>query len=472
MTIIDALKDPNLFGSLDRFRDLKSWEHWIAFLKAVFALPMTEEELSIYTQHTGRETPPEEPVSEAYVAAGRRSGKTFMAALIAVYLAAFRDYSPYLAPGERAMVLAIATDRDQASILLRYASAFLTEIPLLAGLIENERADAIELNNRVTLAVATCSYRTVRGATLAAAICDEVAYWRVDGANPDREVLTALRPAMVTIPNPLLLCISTPYARSGTLYEAIRTHHGDNNSRVLTWKAHTTEMNPTISPSKIEGAYAQDGAAAASEYGAEFREDMCTFLSVDMIMACVETDRLERPPLRDVHYVAAVDPSGGGPDYFTLAIAHAEADKDPPEVVLDLIRGWRGDHLESVVVEIVGILRRYGIDVVIGDRYAGDWVRNAFERHGIAYEVATRSRSETYVEFHPLIATGRVLLLDHPTLLRELRQLERKTGRGKDIVDHPARQHDDHANAAALALVEAESLASGFVGFVGWVRLG
>lgn len=244
MTIIEAMQDPQLFGGLAPFRDLSSWTRWFAFLEAIFALPMTDASRAIYTHHTGREAPPMAPIAEAYVAAGRRSGKTFMAALVAVYLATFRDYGPHLAPGERAMILCVATDREQAGILFRYARAFLTEVPMLAAMIQNERADSIDLTNRVTLAVATCSYRTVRGMTLAAAICDETAFWRVDGANPDTEVLTALRPAMATIPNPLLLCISTPYARSGTLYEAFRQHHGDDMSDVLTWKARTDEMNP------------------------------------------------------------------------------------------------------------------------------------------------------------------------------------------------------------------------------------
>jgi len=57
---------------------------------------------------------------------------------------------------------------------------------------------------------------------------------------------------------------------------------------------------------------------------------------------------------------------------------------------------------------------------------------------------------------HPLIATGRAVLLDHPTLIAELRQLERRTSRhGRDTIDHPVRGHDDHANAAGLALVLA-----------------
>ena len=55
----------------------------------------------------------------------------------------------------------------------------------------------------------------MRGYTVVAAICDEVAFWRSeDSANPDVEIVAALRPAMATVPEPLLLGISSPYART------------------------------------------------------------------------------------------------------------------------------------------------------------------------------------------------------------------------------------------------------------------
>jgi len=457
VTLIDALADRQLFGRLAPFRDLASWARWLAFLRALFALPMSGADHAIYCHHTGRETPPAVPPTEVYVCAGRRSGKTCTSALVAVYLATFRDYRPHLAPGERAMVLCIATDREQAGILLRYVRAFLAEIPMLANMIETEKADSIELTNRVTLAVGTCSYRSVRGVTLAAALCDEIAFWRVDGANPDREVLTALRPAMVTIPGALLLCISTPYARSGVLFEALREHHATDHADVLTWKATSIEMNPTLPVSVIARDRARDPAAAAAEWDAEFREDLETFLAAELIAGCVEPGCHERPPVEGLSYVGAVDMSGGGPDASVLAIAHSEAGTDPPRLVLDLCRGWREPNVEGVVAEMAQHLRRYRVTSVTGDRYAGEWVPAAFRRHGIDYQAASRNRSEVYIELHPLLATGRAVLLDHSTLLRELRQLERRTGRqGKDVIDHPPRLHDDHANAAALALVEAD----------------
>ena len=56
LTIIDAVRDSKLFAPW--FRDLNTWAAWFAFLAALFALPMTEQELSIYRERTGRTEPP------------------------------------------------------------------------------------------------------------------------------------------------------------------------------------------------------------------------------------------------------------------------------------------------------------------------------------------------------------------------------------------------------------------------------
>ena len=76
MTIVDALQDRALFGRLPIFRDLGSWTRWLVFLRALFALPMDDQDRALCAQHTGRQAPPAAAAAEAYVCAGRRSGKT------------------------------------------------------------------------------------------------------------------------------------------------------------------------------------------------------------------------------------------------------------------------------------------------------------------------------------------------------------------------------------------------------------
>ena len=134
LTILDAVADRHLFAPWFKNRD--TWAGWFAFVAALFALPMTPELLADYRQCTGRADPPANPAIEGWLICGRRAGKSFMLALIAVFLACFRDYRPHLQPGERATVLVIACDRKQARVIFRYIGGLLTRVPMLARMIE------------------------------------------------------------------------------------------------------------------------------------------------------------------------------------------------------------------------------------------------------------------------------------------------------------------------------------------------
>src|SRR5262249_49986578 len=168
--------DPNLLGA--GFREPGSWTHWRVALAALFGLPMTAAEAAVFGEHTGRASPPREPVREAWFVVGRRGGKSRMASAVAVYLACFRDYRPLLAPGERGTLAPIPADRQQARTVFRYISALLDGSSMLARLIERRTADAIDLANNVTIEVHTASFRSVRGYSIVGAVLDEVAFWR------------------------------------------------------------------------------------------------------------------------------------------------------------------------------------------------------------------------------------------------------------------------------------------------------
>jgi len=475
--ILRACADPNLVGAWFR-RDKDSWQAWFAFLAALFALPMDEQQLALYRQHTGRENPPEKASTEAWLVVGRRGGKSFMMALVATYLACFREYRPYLAPGERATVAVIAADRKQSRVIMRYVRAMLTQIPILKGRIVRETAEAFDLTGRVTIEVSTASQRSTRGYTYAAVLCDEIAFWRNDddAADPDYAILDAIRPGMATIPGSLLLCASSPYSRRGSLYDAFRRWYGPEapTGSPLVWLGDTLSMNPSVPRSIIEAAYERDPISASAEYGAQFRADLEMLLSREAVQACVVPGCRELPPSTRHKYFAFTDPSGGSSDSMTLAIAHREraerkfgsqqgsnrikeADDDNWHIVLDAVREVRPPFSpEQVVSEFATLIRSYGLRSVTGDRYAGEWPRERFKHHGVTYTVAENTRSDLYLALVPSINSGRVRLLDHSKLENQLVSLERRTTRvGRDLVDHPVGGHDDIANAAAGALLGA-----------------
>jgi hypothetical protein len=209
-------------------------------------------------------------------------------------------------------------------------------------------------------------------------------------------------------------------------------------------------MNPTVPQSLIDTEYEKDPVSAASEYGAEFRTDIESFVSREGVEACVDWVTHERAALDGIRYLAFVDTSGGGVDSFALGIAH----KDGELGVLDLTREVRPPlSPEGVITEFADTLKSYGITRVVGDRYGGQFPVEQFKKHGIRYEPSAYPKGAIYLDLLPLINSGKVRLLNNKRLMSQLVGLERNTARGgKDSIDHARGGHDDLANAAAGAL--------------------
>ena len=465
MNILDACKDRALFAP---WFDKGDWSAWFAFLTAVFGLPMDSDQRRIFESCAGGRSAPESAVREAYLVIGRRGGKSFITALIAVYLAAFHDYRQYLQPGERGTVLILAADRKQARVIFRYCRALIAEVPMLAEQLERETTEGLELSTGVNVEIATASYKSTRGYTVVGALLDEVAYWALDGEKDPGEIVNALTPGMATIPNAMLLALSSPFSKQGPLYEAHREYFGKDDPHVLVWQAATRTMNPTVPERIIQRAYESDPASAAAEYGGQFRDDLEQFISREHIDRCTRDEPVELPALRDYRYVAFTDPAGGsGQDAMTLAIAHQEGE----QVVVDLAREIKPPFSPAEAVEqFAETIREYGCRSVVGDRYGGEWCREPFRKAGIDYEIADRPRTDLYRDTLPLLNAGNLELPPMDKLARQFAALQRHKGRsGKDMIDHPRGGHDDLSNAVAGAAVAASKRSKpGIYGLVTW----
>jgi hypothetical protein len=445
----EALESPAYFGTLLAG---ESWKPWQALLIAIVGEALTDEERVVFKTLTGRDSEPLEPVEEFWAAIGRRGGKTRATAVLAAYLAACVDHRGSLAPGERGVIPLLAASVQQAASAFAFVEGIFTVAPNLKDLVDGATSDTLSLTTGIDIQVRPASFRTIRGITAVAAICDEIAFWRSDdSANPDKEILKALRPSLATTGGPLI-AISSPHAKRGELYGTFKRHFGPSGDPlVLVAKAPSRAMNPTLPQRVIDRATEADPEAASAEYGAEFRGDLEVFVSRETIEACVTTGVTVRSPIAGVTYRGFVDPSGGSNDAMTLSVAHKEGNRSVLDCVLERKAPFSPD---AVVSEFSQTLKSYGVSKVTGDRYAGLWPRERFQVHGITYEPAEMNRSELYLAFLPLLNSGRVDLLDNPRMVSQFCGLERRTSRaGRDTVDHAPGAHDDICNAVAGGLV-------------------
>jgi hypothetical protein len=262
-------------------------------------------------------------------------------AALAAYIAGCVDHRETLAPGERGALPILAASTVQATQAFNFVSGIFATAPNLKDLLENETADTISLASGVDITIRPASFRTIRGVTAVGVVCDEIAFWRSDdSANPDTEILRALRPALATTGG-LLAAISSPHAKRGELYTTFKRHFGPTgHPLILVAKAPSLTMNPALSPRVVERAFESDPEAASAEYGAEFRGDIGVFIARDVLESCVARGVIVRPPITGVTYFAFTDPSGGSNDSMTLAIAHRENARTVLDCVAERKAAW------------------------------------------------------------------------------------------------------------------------------------
>lgn len=444
MDIRQALTDPNVLGFAF---GADSWRAWRAILAGAFGLPLDPEDAVIFERLTGRK-PPGQLIRELSAIAGRRSGKSSIAAAIVIFLATLKRWT--LAAGEVGTAVLLAADRDQARISFRYCLGLLEQSPILQHEVESTTADTIRLKNGIEIVIVTSDKATVRGRTIIAMVADELAYWGLDAD----EVLRAARPGMASQPEAMLVSISTAYRRQGVMYDAFRRSYGLDDPRCLVVRAMTRDLNSQITQEFIDEELARDAIGARAEYLSEFRGDISAYVDDALVDAAIPPGIMALTRAPGVQYYGFADPSGGGntgSDAFSLGIAHQERDG---RVVLDKLV-WTDPPFvpEAVCERYAETLSAYGVQTVHGDKWAGEWPSSMLRKFGVLYVAATKPKSDIYLEALPLFASKRIQLLDHQRLGTELRLLERKpraSGRG-DQIDHGPRGHDDLVNSAVGA---------------------
>jgi hypothetical protein len=423
-------------------------------LAALDGCRFTPEQAEVFREAARREPPqPGTTFREIRVIKGVRSGFTTMVAAPAVLYRAVYGSAPSL--GVHSVLPLVAQDERGARVDFHGIREYALSVPEIAEHVTSAGSGEISFDTGHTVTVYPSSAPALRGPAFPMACMDEYGFVR-----HAHEIRASLRRGLLGTGG-VLLRGSSPWIKEGLCYEDFQAL-GNDDPDVLTLHGGTRFWNPAISQEELDAEQRIDPVRFAREYLGLFTDDLAAFLPAQAVEDAVSVGIFERAPEPGRAYVAACDMSAGGPDATTFTICHREGDR----VVQDVLKGYRrvngqSPNLANVVAEIATTLRQYGIREIVGDRFAGQWSRQEFQRAGITYRnpEITRDgrtiyvdRSTAYLEVGPLFLQGLVDLLDHADQQREFQRLERRARvGGGDVVDHPKNGHDDYANSFALA---------------------
>jgi hypothetical protein len=330
---------------------------------------------------------------------GRRSGKSFMTVVIALYetykllkmghcqkklgLPDFQEiHILNVAKNEGMAKDSIFTPMKSNAVASPFFQKYIgvdnaLEMKFLTekDLEENERRSKkglAPLDGTLILQCGSSSAKGLVGKTCWCIIIDELA--ALAGDNPDsgqdKQLYTELKPSITTFgKDGKIICLSNPKGPFGQLFNLYTTRLDDPVTLVL--KLPTWLINANVSKDWLEGERKKDPVEFNMQYGAEFGTNSADpFLSPEDVEAAfinsAQTSRAEaRTGVHD--YYCHVDPANKS-DYYAIAVCHAEKTgekdsygKEIKKFIVDHIQFWAPIQMKQPVQ--VGDVETYLIDL-------------------------------------------------------------------------------------------------------------
>lgn len=411
------------------------------------------------------------------LALGRRSGKTTLAALLAVHDCLFRPHlATYLRPGEKRYSVAVATSRKQAGIFLDAARVIVEGSPVLARLVAEIREDEIEFANRTVIRALPATARGVRGLPCSSILFDEAAHMLdLDGNASAEPMWRSLAPSLSQFgEHGRAIVASTPFGSSGWFAELFERVAAGEVEGAAAHHATSAQMNPTLDPSLLRVEHERDPDGFRCEYLAEFVAGGGAFFDP---AALAEAATLPGPlePQHGTAWIAGFD-AGFLRDPSALVIVGRETIDgryvgiQHPRLVVAQARTWtppkhqpvsfdaQADVRDAVLEAVAAVCLEYRAKVAI-DQHQPAAIRDFFSRRGLTVTISPltpQTKTAAFSEVRARLYSGSLVLPDHPELLRELRNIRTQYRAGSAGVTTPrtAGAHSDLAVAMSMAVAQ------------------
>lgn len=418
-------------------------------------------------------------VNKINLICGRRSGKTLLSAIIAIYCAISNNWKPFLQKTPFATVLIMSHSREFSDEVLEVIKGLIESSPILSRVINpdaKQTASAMNLKvpwvvngiieySKVQIKVGAASSKTTRGIAACAILCDEIAYWNLDEnmKETDVKIMKAVRPAMKQFGKlAMLIKLSSPGIKQGVLYNEYQMDRaGTIPSSYAVFKAPSWMMNTILPKEEFieEWEYDQDGFD--TEYRSNFADSLSNFMSPELVDLAQQNGIKFVPPLatHEAKYFAAIDAAFKA-DRFTFTLVSVRENRITQHVIM----GWEGTRKDPVKAHTVAqyiknILKNFPVDHVAADQFAFQPLKEIFDQYGVElkeYTFTPTFKKKIYFNLKKLVHSQQIDLLDHEDQVKEMKALivEQSTT-GTIRIGHPPGGHDDYADAIAVACLLA-----------------
>jgi hypothetical protein len=245
------------------------------------------------------------------LAIGRRGLKTSSIAILVAYetYKLLKRFSPQvyykIMPDDEIRISCIATSKEQASELFRRITGHLDRSeffkryrcrPTLDYMqLSTERDLELYGNNRPSLRIvaAPCSGRTILGHNNIIAIIDEMAHFFEAATSDDKSdynVYEAVTPSVAKFNSPegepqgRVICISSPYTRSGKFYDLYQRASDPDCNDLLMIQAPTWEIDYTLAPKYLRAKYIENPITFDTEFGAQFSDRVSSWIENEQVL--------------------------------------------------------------------------------------------------------------------------------------------------------------------------------------------
>ena len=439
---------------------------------------------------------------------GRRSGKSTMASCIMSYsvdyLIGLENPQKYygLTDSNVIKVTAVATDKDQASILFKEASAHFESCQSFKPFIANATQSFVNFQSpedirkygsyqeqgagksTIEITFKSAVAKGLRGSGNFVVVLDEIAHFSDNSGSASGQAVyeavsfsqAAFTPknGMEPIGNPeyKMVMISSPLGRSGFFFEQFTTGFSDEfKEDTLCIQAPTWEVNPSVPTAFLIQKYKEDPVVFYTECGAVFTDKTRGFISDDNdLHLCI--DPTLRPNFNGnprYTYFCGIDLALQN-DPSAICIGHYEEDV----IVVDLvesIKAGEGEFADVTRLEVdmvanwvKTILKKFRLKKGVFDSHMGPPFEKALHDKGLKELECKHStqawNSEVYKVFKQMLLARKIKFYNYPLsgpqefceYLTEIKELQ-ETRVSENVIKVRAPEvrgkHDDRADAVA-----------------------